>query len=522
MACDMAKRQRSKVHIAIFGRQDVTVETVKELYGTSDLDCPVHWHDARPDFAAYSSDQRMEISVRAALNHLLYYLQPHAIIANDPGHEDPFFVRAIGEASGLSHAPVITLPDNAVERIGWMSRLDSASLGNWDQLQVEILVHGSATSSASFIRLLRSIENADYTGSSHPRLTVELPERTDAPTLDFLSSFRWPPGSSEADSRIMVRRRLSSKHLTPLEASLRTVESFYPVHADKSHILVLTPNAELSPSYFSYLKYLLLEYRCSTSAWASESAASLMGISLECPSTLLNGSRLELADVARDISGPLFLWQAPSSHAALYFGDKWVEFHSFLSHRFAAAVNTPSAASRVSPLIRDQPVWLAYLLELTRARAYYMLYPVIKSKSSPLAMIHTELYQSPAEAVDTTLGDGTSESRPASDHLLGDEVLTGEGEQKKSTQPESTIINTEDMMSLLLRTAGDTKMTQLQLLPHLSYDAVVITPEISQQLSTSFADQFSLELGGCKHLQDRALATANMADDLFCNEDWFS
>ena len=519
VACEMAKRHRNRVHVAVFGRQDITIKAVKDIYGTSDIDCPVAWHDARPDYAAYSSDQRMEISVRAALSHLLYYLKPSAVIVNDPGHEDHYFVGAVRDASGPAGVPVIILPDPAVERIGWLSELDSASLANWDKLQFEILVHASATSSASLIRLLKSIENADYTGTAYPHLTIELPGKPDTPTLDFLSNFQWPPGSSDADSKVTVRRRVCSKQLTPLEFSLRTVESFYPVHADRSHVLVLTSNAELSPSYFSYLKYLVLEYKYSTSAWASESAASLMGISLESPSELLNGSRFDLVEDARESSAPLVLWQAPSSHAALYFGDKWMEFHSFLSHRLATGTNaSSSAAAGTDTISEDQPTWLAYLLELTRARAYYMLHPDVKTGSSPLVTIHTELHQSPIDLERTSTKDVVS-SRPASPDLSGDEVLTGDEEQKKMSQPEPTISNTESILSLLMRAPDNPKLPQLQFLRHFSYEAKLVTPEISRELSISFADKFSLDFGGCKSLEDRLPASAYTADDLFCNED---
>lgn len=519
MACEMSRRNRNRVHVALLGRHDVSIETVKDIYGTSDLECPVSWHDGRPDYAAYSSDQRMETSVRAALSHLLYYLKPHAIIIDDAAREDHYFAGAVKQASGQTGTPVITLPDPALERLGWLCELDSASLGNWDQLQVEILVQGSSISSASFIRLLKSIANADYTGAAYPRLTIELPEITDPPTLSFLSNFRWPPGSSEADSKTNVRRRLSSRHLAPIEASLRTVESFYPVHADRSHLLVLTPDAELSSTYFCYLKYLLLEYRYSSFAMSSESASKLMGISLESPSALLNGTRLDLADTARATSSPLFLWQAPNSHAALYFGDVWVEFHSFLSHRLATA---PASSSAIVPVLREHPAWLPYVLELARSRAYYMLYPHIKPGGSPLVTIHNDLYHVTDDLSETNVLDVLKESRTASAELSGIDVLTDELEHARLTQPEAVTRNTEGIASILLRAAGNTTLPQLQSLPHLSYDGVLVDPEIARASSISFADHFSLDLGGCNSLKNRAPASAGMADDLFCDEDRFS
>lgn len=521
VACEMSKRQRNRVHVAVFGRQDISIETIKDIYGTSEVYCPVYWHDARPDYAGWSSDERMEVSVRASLNHLLYYLKPHAVITDDAGREDHYFVGVVKEASGGSNVPMITLPDPAIERLGWISELDAPSLGVWDKLQLNILVHGSATSSASFIRLLKSIENADYTGAAYPYLTVELPEITDLPTLNFLADFRWPPGSSEADSKMIIRRRLSSKKLTPVETSLRTIESFYPLHADRSHVLVLTPDAELSSLYLGYLKYLLLEYRYSKLAMSSGKGARLMGISLESPSRLLNGSSLNLGHDLPDVSTPLFLYQAPNSQAALYFGDKWVELHSFLSHRLASGLSIASAALAPEAAANGHPVWLAYLLELAKARAYYMLYPIVKPGGSPLVTIHSESYQAPVVVFESK-PTGQTADRPSVTDLLGDEVLTGYKEQERPTQLEPIIRNTESIVSLLLTAAGNTTLPQLESLPLLSNDAVLVTPEAWERLSVSFADQFSLKFGGCKSLQDRAEASMWMADDLFCNGDTFS
>ena len=515
MACEMSKRNRNRVHVVLLGRTDISIEVVKDIYGISDFDCPVSWHDGRPDYAAYSSDERMETSVRAALTHILYYMKPHAVIVDDAAREDAYFLSAVKHASGQAGVPVITLPDPAPERMGWLCELDTASLGYWNQLQVEILVHGSPVSSASMIRLLKSIASADYTGATYPRLTIELPETTDPPTLAFLSNFRWPPGSSEADSKMTLRRRLSSKPLGPIEASLRTVESFYPAHADRSHLLVLTADAEVSPVYYGYLKYLLLEYRYSSPAIASLSAFQLMGVSLERPSALLNGTNLDLARIGRDTSPPLFLWQGPNSHAALYFGERWVEFHSFLAHRLAT---TPESASNVIPISSEHPVWLSYVSELARARNYYMLYPDIKPGGSPLVTIHKNLFH-PTD--DFPVANLATESNLAAFELSGVEVLTDEVERERSTRPGTIIRNTESITSILLGTRGNTSLPKLQSLPHFSHEGVLVSSETSLSSSMAFADRFSLDLGGCKRLKDRAPALAGTADDLFCDEDRF-
>jgi hypothetical protein len=516
MACEMSNRNRNRVHVVLFGRHDISVEALKDIYGISDADCPVSWHDGRPDYAAYSSDERMATSVRAALHHILYYMKPHVIVVDEAAREDNFFPDAVQSACAQAGVPIITLPDPALERMGWLCELDGASLGYWTHVQVEILVHGAPVSSASLIRLLKSIASADYTGATYPRLTIELPDMMDAPTLGFLSRFQWPPGSSEADSKLTLRRHLSSKALGPLESSLRTVESFYPAHADKSHVLVLTPDVEVSTMYYGYLKYLLLEYRYSSSAIASLSAFQLMGISLECPSALHNGTRLDLAGIAQINSPPLFLWQGPNSRAALYFGEKWVEFHSFLSRRLAT---TPEPSSSVVAGSNEHPAWLPYMSELIRARNYHMLYPEIKPGGLPLVTIHDDLYHStddlpPANVVTGSTLPPLETAREA--------VLTDAMERERSAQPRTVVRNTESISSILLGIPGNSTLPQLQSLPHIAYEGVLVSPETLYASSVAFADHFSLGLGGCKSLNDRTLTSAGTADDLFCEtEDKF-
>lgn len=147
-----------------------------------------------------------------------------------------------------------------------------------------------------------------------------------------------------------------------------------------------------------------------------------------------------------------------------------------------------------------------------------MLFPDVKLEGSPVVTIHNDMYhvmddQSPA--------DVASDSRVAYGELSSVEVLTDEAEQVRLTPPETTIRNTESITSILGRTTGNATLPQLQLLPHLSHDGVLVDPKTSISSSSSFADHFSLELGGCKRLQNRAPSSAGTADDLFCDADRF-
>jgi hypothetical protein len=44
LACRMAREQRNHVHLALFGKEEVSVEGIKQVNGIVDSDCPIVWH----------------------------------------------------------------------------------------------------------------------------------------------------------------------------------------------------------------------------------------------------------------------------------------------------------------------------------------------------------------------------------------------------------------------------------------------------------------------------------------------
>src|SRR3954453_322797 len=157
----------------------------------------------------------MELSTRSALGHIHKSMRLQAGLTDTATREDEFFTKAITSKTEELGITMIELPANAVERLQWMMKLDSASLSAVNDLEIEILVHAPAESSGSLIRLLKSLENADYFGFPHPRLTIELPPRIDIFTVNFLSSFRWPPDSNGRESKLTLRRRVNPERLSP-------------------------------------------------------------------------------------------------------------------------------------------------------------------------------------------------------------------------------------------------------------------------------------------------------------------
>ena len=128
LACQMSMHNRNRVHFALTGRDDVPIEKVKEVNGVTERDCHVRWHDARPDYAEWSSDHRMEISVRSALNFINSDLMQQVVLVDSFAREDAFFSQGFKYQAAKLNLPYVELPSNAAENLQWITRLDTASL----------------------------------------------------------------------------------------------------------------------------------------------------------------------------------------------------------------------------------------------------------------------------------------------------------------------------------------------------------------------------------------------------------
>lgn len=194
---------------------------------------------------------------------------------------------------------------------------------------MNIVVHAQPSASGSLIRLLQSLKKADFFSLAPPRLTIELPHDIDEATRRYLESFKWPPvAEQETGDLLTLHHRIPQHGLTAEENSIRSLESFWPADPLTSHVLILSPQVELSPLFFHYLKYTMLEYKYSSSKAFIN--LNLLGISLDTPSSYLNGTSKFVSPLINTTTGENvamvgaspFLWQAPNSNAQLYFGGK--------------------------------------------------------------------------------------------------------------------------------------------------------------------------------------------------------
>lgn len=274
--------------------------------------------------------------------------------------------------------------------------------------------------------------------------------------------------------------------------------------------------------------YNLLEYKYSSSySQQTLDTKNLMGISLELPSHHLNDSEpftppfLERPKVKgiSQADGPTpFLWQSPNSNAALYFGDKWIQLHSFLAARISA--QDSKIPSQLKAVSEKYPSWLEYLWELMRARGYFLLYPNFPSGSDSIATLHNELYQVHEEF-----------SRPHPTSALDRPLPTISAEEsfipdpstyslKPPSDPEKSLLTTNLLSSLPY--SGD--LSDISYLPLLSHQGNLLSHSESEILALAFTTNFRHEIGGCTTANMKKLLMYPMsATDLFCNlEDPFT
>ncbi len=282
-----------------------------------------------------------------------------------------------------------------------------------------------------------------------------------------------------------------------------------------SHVLLLSPQIELSPLYYHYLIYHVLEYKYSAHGRDTKNFPHLMGISLELPTHFLNDTEPFVpplrdnppSDHERGALGEStpFLWQAPDSNAALYFGDKWMEFHSFLSARLSKQPTT-----RTKLISQKHPSWLEFLLELMRARRYSLLYPTF-SDDEAIATVHDELYQVPEEF------PRQPSTPPPVPELNPDEPLSLVYEKKDRPPPNTEHSLSSSTLLSILPNSGD--LPQIPDLPLLAFDGSPLTQKQANDDAWTFTEAYRREIGGCESDTEITKREPNSALDLFCHLD---
>jgi hypothetical protein len=523
MACEMGKADRNFVHLAILGRDAIALEDILEINGVDKDACSVYFHDARADYGEFSSDMRAEVSVAGAMKHINDFIHPQAVIMDDSNIEDVFFIRAMRRKCKEFGRALIEIPEDKYEEFLWLTRLDSGSLANWFSPSIDILIHAPPESSGGLIRLLKSLERADYTGLRAPRLTIELPNDIEAFAKRYIEELLWPPDMKASPLRtnaVSLRHRIPTSRMNSEQASVRFVESFFPASTNDDHVLILSTQAEVHPLYLQYLYYHILEYRYS--AFSVPEADDLLGLALDVPTSYVNGSEgfepptmhdlidnggekypnLDLNDKAP------FIYQAPSSAASLIFGDKWTTFHNFLSRRLQMS-DAGKAEKHTKQVSETEPAWMEYLLELVNARAWNMLHP-----ATPFAAVHSELARIPEEYVRPSKDE---KNEPEIQRALKDEpFLTAEEPPTVKHHPENE--QPINFMPLHNSLPFNGDLPELPNLPHVYRNGKLFTPEGNLEFQETYQSWFREHIGGCDSdsAKKKRLVHWLSADDLFC------
>ncbi|KAI6351363.1 hypothetical protein MCOR25_009987 [Pyricularia grisea] len=495
MACQMGQELRSYVHFVLMSRSDMDYLQLQAINGI-DKSCRIMFHDARPDNSARSTEARMAEAIEKALSQITHYMNPQAIIVDNYAVEETYFMQTMKNHVTTHDTTLIEMPANGLEKLSWMTKLDSASLTVWNEVTFDILIHATPGASGSLARLLKSLRSADFSSSHVPHITIDLPNKVDPETAELLHKFVWPPGparGSNSPRQFSVRHRIARKTLTEDESSVRFIESFWPTRPAHSHVLVLSPEAELSPNFFHYLKYSVLEYRYSYAAIHEESLSRLFGISLVSPDAYLEGSGpFEPPPVADDTAVPIskysFLWQAPNNHAMLIFGGKWIELHDFVSQVLEVQGSTsredlPELLSQKVMSTRF-PAWLEHALRLCRARSYFTLYPS-PAASPKMATVHTELQRPPEEYRD---------QQRSKKHRIGSD--------------EPVILSRGPLLDTML---GGGVLAALYELPTISWDGATEGAVEHEARALKYITEFRQTVGGCDNEQ-----VLDFRVDLFC------
>ncbi|KAH8678921.1 hypothetical protein BGZ60DRAFT_402153 [Tricladium varicosporioides] len=506
IACEMAQKKRNYVHFVLMGRDEIAMDILRNVNGIT-KECNIIFHDARPDFGPRSSEFRMEISTGAGFNHVNNFVHPQATLIDGSGEEEPFFLKGLkSRAVGLGRT-VIELPPDVEQNMMWLTLLDSASLSAWHKASIDIVIHAQPSASGSLMRLLDSLKKADYFSSAPPRLTIELPNKIDEPTKQYLTRFKWPHNADDDfGSLLTLHHRIPQYGLTPEENSIRFLEAFWPADPFTSHVLVLSPQTELSPLFYHYLKYVLLEYRHSISKTGMY--RNLLGISLDLPSTYLNDSATFVPPTSNETNAPPtpFLWQAPNSNAALYFGEKWVELHDFVANSLTSQHKLPTPKTLNEKLVsKTYPSWLEHVLRLIRCRGYWMLYPGLE-KTDSIASLHNELYHPPEEYREELKEEKSPESGE----------FTADVQKHLSLKHTEAPLISKPLLNIL-PSGGD--LPRVSQMPLLTWDGQEINANEVGEYATNYTYIFRHEIGGCDVSLPSKVVFETSAQDLFCLND---
>lgn len=213
-----------------------------------------------------------------------------------------------------------------------------------------------------------SLQSAHYFGAN-VHLGINLEQTRDSQTQQLVDSIQWPYGS------MYMRRRIVLAGLMPA-----VVESWYPTDND-TYGVILEDDTEVSPYFFAWLKFTILNYRYTTKGRTQ--SQRMFGVSLYQQKNVelrMEGRRdFDAHKLFDSVSLPFntpYLSQVPCSWGAAYFPEVWREYYDYLSIRLSET--SIEISDIVVPELKSNRwprSWKKYFNELVYLRGYTMLYP---------------------------------------------------------------------------------------------------------------------------------------------------
>jgi hypothetical protein len=214
----------------------------------------------------------------------------------------------------------------------------------------------------SLSRLLKSLTNAYYLGDEIP-ITFNMDSRVDEATIKLVTSFDWPHGPKT------LRRRIIQGGL------IRAVsESWYP-SSDDNFGLLLEDDIEVSPYYYLWIKYALMNYHYDPQV----SLPELSSISLYTPrivEVVRERPKWNATEFFKQIHpNTPYLHQLPCSWGAVFFPKHWREFYVYKNMRFTEDPKKNPVQIPKSRTNGWQASWKKFLIDMMYLRGYVSLYP---------------------------------------------------------------------------------------------------------------------------------------------------
>ncbi|KAK5823335.1 hypothetical protein F5H01DRAFT_273018 [Linnemannia elongata] len=307
-----------------------------------------------------------EVSVNSF--HILHSLRPKVIFyLQEP---NSIFSDGLAIAHARASIPAIALKPEDIEHVRWIPDLPIQALQNWNTPEVKLVVITN-NRPGSCIRLLRSLSHAHYLNDK-VSLTLNMDAEADRVTIQMAGSFQWEFGEK------FMRHRVRRGGLM-----LAVVEAWYP-QGNNEYAVLLEDDVEVSPLFYSWIKYNILKYRYSPD---SQLYQNMFGVSMYSQKfvethlagrTPFNPEDIFIETPEYELRTP-FLLQLPCSWGAVYFPEHWREFHEYVADRLLDIEwNKTSLQSVQIPNSRTNRwsnSWKKLFIEMIYMRGYVMLYP---------------------------------------------------------------------------------------------------------------------------------------------------